>query len=464
MPAVEREVKLGSGCVCRKCGAAEVAVVLRKTDPYCKACFTTYVTHKFRSCLGKHRAVEAGSAVLVAVRGGAACRAMLRMLHLAVTDSSNKRLRVRPSFLHVTTEEVEPSSAANSQRIVSEVEALGYTCHTVPLCCAVDDDLPITASTPPPSHAARRRLAALIEGAGAARDLLLASLVRAVTQRACAALRHAVLFTCHTATHTATQLLASIAAGAGASLVQQLSFREDLEGGIRSLKPLLEIDVEELRHLLRLQGVACSEPEYRKGTISGCTKAFIGGLQRDFPSTVPTVLRIAGKLLPYSPANASPALPKASTTLSDASPNPQTSCNGLNEDGESLNERVSGLSVADAEQAEFPKCGLCRHYLDTRQPEASALRAGEISLQLSRRAGAAQLEEIQRAKRVLATVPEGADAVTRFGSLVTFEDARPHLCYACRRVLQPMSDFSVLPPVLLRLACGSAERRLSLLL
>ena len=58
-----------------------------------RSCFEAYVTHKFRSTIGKNRPVPVGTAVLVAVSGGISSLATLRMVHAAVTNPTNKRLR-----------------------------------------------------------------------------------------------------------------------------------------------------------------------------------------------------------------------------------------------------------------------------------------------------------------------------------------------------------------------------------
>ena len=79
-----------------------VSLFFRDCFSFFRDCFLAYITHKFRSCIGKHKgAVGAGDEVLVCLSGGEASSAMLHLIDEGVKLTSLKKLRIKPSFLHV---------------------------------------------------------------------------------------------------------------------------------------------------------------------------------------------------------------------------------------------------------------------------------------------------------------------------------------------------------------------------
>ena len=45
---------------CQKCREAMSVIRVRRKDVYCKACFVTAMNHKYRSTLGKNKAMRLG--------------------------------------------------------------------------------------------------------------------------------------------------------------------------------------------------------------------------------------------------------------------------------------------------------------------------------------------------------------------------------------------------------------------
>jgi len=490
LPKVSKVVTLSSGCVCRKCGHETVAVVLRKTDPYCRSCFEAYVTHKFRSTIGKNRPVPVGTAVLVAVSGGISSLATLRMVHAAVTNPTNKRLRITPHFLHVThTEGASPDALQRTQLIAAAVTSLGYPLHLLPFSEGVGKhESPLAFSTLPPHSkefqipdAPSPDLDNLLASCASlsTRSCLSATLLRALLARACVVLQCGAMFTCHSATHLATELLASIAAGGGSTVADKLAFAEiERCSEVATFKPAMELHEEELLHMLRLSGLPFVEKQVDIRSISGCTRAFLGGLQADFPSTVPTVLKITTKLMPYRrPPDDLTASDRViiDNGVGDAVMNADlvnglkiddTLVNGDTENVLELKNKVSDSSdtlvngdtenvlelkneISDSSyigevlnsdlKASTPgksiTCALCRYHLDTFQPAASAIRASEISRILSGQQTEGseedQIEGIDGDKRTEEQIKEVGDEKSD-------QDLKTLLCYACRRVAGDM--------------------------
>ena len=139
-------------------------------------------------------------------------------------------------------------------------------------------------------------------------------------------------------------------------------------------------------------------------TIRGCTRAFITGLQENFPSTVPTVMRTGGKLLPFTPGRCNIPPPEGNHSSL------QSKC--------SLND-----------QARSRICALCSSNIDTEQPEASALKATEKSILLSTK------NEIVETS----CSPARCRADSDNGSSNNTLDVS--LCYACRLTVRNVVSF-----------------------
>ena len=71
---------------CQKCKKEKPILTLRKKDVYCKNCFLTNCNHKFRSTLGKNKAIKINDRVLVAFSGSQGSLAVLKVNYLPVLD------------------------------------------------------------------------------------------------------------------------------------------------------------------------------------------------------------------------------------------------------------------------------------------------------------------------------------------------------------------------------------------
>uniref|UniRef100_A0A2P2I8Z4 Cytoplasmic tRNA 2-thiolation protein 2-like n=1 Tax=Hirondellea gigas TaxID=1518452 RepID=A0A2P2I8Z4_9CRUS len=283
MIPITTEIFPGTSATCRKCGGTPVEVVLRKTDPYCRACFLTYVTHKFRSCIGKHKLVPVGAEVLVCTSGGLASSALLHLVHEGVTLTSLKKLRVQPAFLHVDErcasafsrqgENAEQSSsssfAGDAEYACRAVVQLGYPCYYTTLE-AILSPVPIAPllykrgssvevlhqqST---SAVLQRHLQQLLTdcSSSTARE----SVVRVLLQRSlavsCSRLGYTRLFAGHSATQVAVTILSDVAEGRGAHTAQHVNFRHvDSDSGVEVFRPLREVLEDELLHYLTINDI-----------------------------------------------------------------------------------------------------------------------------------------------------------------------------------------------------------------
>jgi len=87
---------------CRRCLVNKSQALLRKTDPYCRECFMKYASHKFRSTLGKAKAVGVNEMVLLAYSGGLSSGAMVQLVCQGQEENrAQKKLVFKPSLLYI---------------------------------------------------------------------------------------------------------------------------------------------------------------------------------------------------------------------------------------------------------------------------------------------------------------------------------------------------------------------------
>jgi cytoplasmic tRNA 2-thiolation protein 2 len=121
-------------------------------------------------------------------------------------------------------------------------------------------------------------------------------------------------------TALSVSLISSIATGGGFAVSDALheewapastSTRATVEGWdgtLRVLRPLREVSAKELAfwaHAANLRVLARAPPPAAvRASVGGLTRAFVTGLDRDFPSTVSTIARTCAKLAPRGDAGA----------------------------------------------------------------------------------------------------------------------------------------------------------------
>ncbi|OAD58381.1 Cytoplasmic tRNA 2-thiolation protein 2 B, partial [Eufriesea mexicana] len=87
--------------VCKKCGCQEAQISLKNKNKYCKMCFLTVLTHKFRATLGKSKLMQPSDSVLVAYSGKANSTVLLHLLKGNVNESVSKMLHFSFKVLYI---------------------------------------------------------------------------------------------------------------------------------------------------------------------------------------------------------------------------------------------------------------------------------------------------------------------------------------------------------------------------
>ena len=76
--------------ICKKCRTNDAVLTLRTKDRYCRDCFVTSVTHKFRSTLGKNRVMRHGDKVCVDFDGRQNSVALVKLINSSLDEKNVK--------------------------------------------------------------------------------------------------------------------------------------------------------------------------------------------------------------------------------------------------------------------------------------------------------------------------------------------------------------------------------------
>ncbi|XP_057311743.1 cytoplasmic tRNA 2-thiolation protein 2-like [Hydractinia symbiolongicarpus] len=296
---LQKKKKVLVGSTCMKCKENKAIVVIRVNDPMCRSCFLVYVTHKFRSTLGKARLIKPNDKVLLALSSGHSSMAMLHLVNEALSESAHKRLKFEPGVVFIDERDVLSDNKSYDFAALKDVtEKLGYPFYTVPIHKRFQAD----ADEGEVNSKKRfcecfnsiNTLSAKIEFLSATRMSLIVDTARKYNFTK-------IMFG-ETATTLTMKLLCNVAQGRGANIAQDMGVSDNRHSNITLIRPMREFSSKEVAIYNRLHEIEVNPlPNLHTMTTSGSslhrqTEEFITGLQADFPSTVNTVFRTSDKL------------------------------------------------------------------------------------------------------------------------------------------------------------------------
>ena len=292
------------GDECKKCKKEKAVLVLRLRDAYCKDCFVTASTHKFRSTLGKNKALRPGDKVLVAFNGSSAS---LALLHLLAKDEPEGKKKVSISVSVLIIDEGFGIDSDERTKVVNDLiktaQPFEFPIYVSALEC---DDHIWEASfykSPSEDQTAEVRLEFPEDVEITALESSLTSLKKKMIMKAAEELQIEKVITAETTTSLAVSLMTGLATGRGAQLADDVAFKEPLTSQIGFYRPMREFSKKETVLYCLLHGLDLPRtfPTFSTGKSKFCsieklTEDFVLGLQEDFPATVPTIFKTGGKL------------------------------------------------------------------------------------------------------------------------------------------------------------------------
>uniref|UniRef100_A0A1B6JV90 Cytoplasmic tRNA 2-thiolation protein 2 n=1 Tax=Homalodisca liturata TaxID=320908 RepID=A0A1B6JV90_9HEMI len=299
-----------TGQWCRKCSdKTKAKVVLRKKDAYCKQCFLTSVSHKFRACLGKSKTMRPGDKVLVCFSGTDNSISLLHLIRTGLQETSHKRLMFEPCVVYIDEATAVQLTTEDSDRITASVDELlqmfNFPVYKVPLELSIESEEVVENCLNGGIHSHNTSnlcdLFNSISDTTSKMDLLSKLRYNLLIQVA-KVLGCNKMFTAETADDLAVKLMTNVSLGRGAQLPYDVGFSDDRCPEVKVVRPLRDLSKKELVfynvfHNLKSAHVpSLSTKADVHSSIQKLTESFLCELQDGFPSTLSTVFRVADKL------------------------------------------------------------------------------------------------------------------------------------------------------------------------
>ncbi|CAD6999336.1 unnamed protein product [Ceratitis capitata] len=299
---------------CHKCGQNGELYKLVFREAECKSCFLNYVNHKFRATVGSSKAVPRDAEVLVVYDGSAESVVLLDMLKTAKSGSNFKKLHCHFKVIIVDDYELR-NKALNALDYETYLQEMKDTmlsdskteCYITNLR---SDPHQMPYNIKDIDHYLARKLDdenmfsimySNIRTSTNRKEFIkiyLKKLLASMAQH----LKCNYVFIPTININIAADFLSSIALGRGSSVGLDVGFVDDrLENGIRIMRPIKDLSVPEVNLYLRACNLkSCKQyNESSPGTadsIQGITESFIKNLQKNFTSTVSTIIRTGNKI------------------------------------------------------------------------------------------------------------------------------------------------------------------------
>lgn len=307
---------------CCKCESPPF-VRIRRGDPFCKACFDTFVLHKFRQGLGKTKILYPDERVVLDLSGNLSSMTMLQLMSSAYDKAAHKKMTAVPlvviideSNLYDVGESVVPALL----RTIKSCTDMPITTFIVPYEMILLEDFETRFGKFYAQHntdnvvdfnevtdisdltAKSKLLLSNIDNLTAREDLH-RSLRIQLLYRMAKLLNSCKIMLTQTSVELAAHLLTTLSVGKGSSIPFETSYLDTRTKDVTFINCMRDFTPKECAYYLKLKGVApltVIQPgtlcDPYVGSISRLTSTFVSGLQADFPSTVSTILRTGNKL------------------------------------------------------------------------------------------------------------------------------------------------------------------------
>jgi len=446
-PKAEESAKVRN---CVKCCNPGI-LITRINDSFCKTCFQVYVVHKFRAAIGKSHLIRDGERVLVAFSGGPNSAALIHMIQDGLGLKVHKKLRFIPTLIHVDQTSVLPLEESDRQAVQAKVGQLMADSGFPAFMTRLDVGLTLESSPASTSSLPADQLYWPVDTLGPRGDLgpkmqdRLTSVVQGLTsissredfilnlrnQLLVSIARHmgiSKVLTAECSTRLGVRILSDVAQGRGSQVALNTTFADARNEDVQFVRPVRDLNVKDLamyNNLFHVSSVFIPTLTTKGevgASIERLTETFVTGLQADYQSTVPNIVKTSEKL----------GLPNFSAT----------------------------------------KCVYCKSPLDTSAGSpalgtASALNAVQFSISLSQnqvqqRSGSAKTEGQGCSSQDTCCGEGDGSCHSKIEKGIQLNDIMDHLCYGCQLSIRNFTGDSVTLPLFMKKEAEFATQRIKM--
>ncbi|XP_053986584.1 cytoplasmic tRNA 2-thiolation protein 2 [Hylaeus volcanicus] len=297
--------------LCKKCGCQDVRISLRGKHRYCKICFLSMLTHKFRATLGKSKLVRPSDTILIEHSGKANSNVLIHLIKANESEPANKKLKFQCKILYVDDGMVKGCTVKERELIrnalAKEADNLQLTTYVAPLTedttnilCEEIQSINAGGVNTASNDAVMQKMFNSLDS-DTAKDELLRQLRRKLLVSIAHKLNCNKVFVADTSVDLAIKVLTDVSTGRGYQLSSNVGFSDTRCPDVTLLRPLRDFTREDIAGYLEcceltpiLNSINYTEPF--PASIRSTTKNFVHELDSEFYSTVSTIYRTSEKL------------------------------------------------------------------------------------------------------------------------------------------------------------------------
>lgn len=295
--------------LCKKCKENKAILKLKAKDEQCESCFQSYVRHKFRATLGATKIVKRDSKVLFYFSGEKKNVCLLDMIKFGLEQEAHKRLVFEMELIFVDefvlrkdySEKTYLEYIGRIREILQKYER--FKCFYLPFGFQAEilefkdlsNEILLQGRKSCEKFLATQNSIKI----STSRQDFIEETKRNLLYETAKKLSCNFIFLSEISINLAKRLISNVALGRGGTVSLDVGFCDDRIKEIRIIRPLRELDVEELDYYVKFNEIQfIHEPPTEETTqsIQSLTSNFIDGLQENFSSTISSVFRTGDKL------------------------------------------------------------------------------------------------------------------------------------------------------------------------
>ena len=268
----------------------------------CADCFLVDANHKFKSTIGRERAIPYGTEVVLAYSGGPSSTAMLKLVSDALKEEKKAKLKFTVRVVHINLTPARNDDTMSSQNVLEQMSKL---------CQNLGFDLTIVEATEwIQSHQSQSSFS-LPSFFDSSDDETLRidrekNLIQTILRQYSSQNAFHWLMTGQSLFRSAVSALTEVTLGRGCMLPSFCKFLDQRDPNVSVFYPMKEFTSKEValfNHFHSLTSFKFSQLEAMKDSTSSIqrlTEDFLLNLQIDFPAAAPNVRNSGDKMVPRS--------------------------------------------------------------------------------------------------------------------------------------------------------------------
>ncbi|XP_069962817.1 cytoplasmic tRNA 2-thiolation protein 2 [Bactrocera oleae] len=299
--------------ICHKCGQDGELYKLNFREAECRCCFLLFVNHKFRSTVGSSKALPRNAEILLVFDGSSESIVLLDMLQKAQSESNFKRLHCDFKVLFIDDYEVYKSicDINDYKCYIQQVKdfLLSYhniKCYVTNLSSDINqepfdiNDMDIYLNRIMEIEIVFANDINNIQTSTSRNEFIKLRRKNLVASMA-TFLRCKYAFIPTINISIATDLLSAIVLGQGNNVAYDVAFKDDrLVNGIKIMRPIKDLSETEVLLYMRARNIKFFDRRdhvtYASSSLQRITESFIRNLQKNYTSTVSTIIRTGNKI------------------------------------------------------------------------------------------------------------------------------------------------------------------------